>query len=124
MTCRRRHKSIIQLLDDFIGWGEEKKKRKHIVNLSIGAYLFSRLSPCTILIETGISCRTLTMDNVRFGATSCYQQPSQAKLPNEICRSVKHQLKDECRFKGLCETITDSKLNPTTNRTKKKKRAK
>lgn len=37
--------------------------------------------------------------------TSCYRRQSDPKLQNEICRSVKHQLKDECRFKGLCETI-------------------
>lgn len=37
MTCHRRHKSIIQLLNDF-DEADELKKIKHIVNLSIGAY--------------------------------------------------------------------------------------
>lgn len=67
MTCRRRHKSIIQLLDDFNGVEATKKIRiKHIVNLSIASYIYKQylffLLCLTLRWKRRASFRMLTMD--------------------------------------------------------------
>lgn len=87
-----------------------KKKIKHIVNLSIAAYPIFFLNPIQIvapIIRITNGLQALNADIAQPVATRNGNEKKNPvpKLQNEICRSVKRQLKDGCRFMGLCETI-------------------